>query len=341
VAQSVLTQSSVIGEAFRPSSILPAMKTPPAFAARIAVLAGGDSPEREISLRSGRSVHDALIAKGYNARLLEIETLDDIVPGLNGADVVFSVLHGGSGEDGTVQLLLDVLGIPYAGSGPLACFRAMDKPRSRAAFALKRLRIPQGQAFPGGDPVPFLEGIAREMTFPLIVKPTNGGSTLGVSRVDTGDQLAAAVANLLDGGQTPLVEAFIPGRELTVGILREGDRHVALPVVEIVFPSALFDYQAKYEEGVARFVAPAELDEQTTRNVQEAALQAHEALECYGFSRVDLRLSPENEPFVLEVNALPGMTSMSDLPRSAAARGIPYEDLVERMLTTTWKEETP
>jgi D-alanine-D-alanine ligase len=307
----------------------------------VAVLSGGDSPERAVSLISGNSVHAALVGLGYNAELVRIDTLNDLVPRLAGIDVVFSCLHGGSGENGTVQLLLDVMGIPYAGSGALASFRAMDKGEAKAIFTQKRVPTPAGFAHTKQDLPRFLADVREALVFPLVAKPTNSGSTLGVHVVRDEDELDQAARVILEEHKTLLVESFIEGRELTIGILRIDGRHVPLPIVEVRSPGGFFDYAAKYTDGVAEFVAPAPLDAATTEVVQSAALRAHEALGCYGFSRVDVRLSTDGTPYVLEVNSLPGMTPMSDLPRSALAAGIDYEGLVVHMLATADKGETP
>ncbi len=301
-------------------------------------MAGGDSPERAVSLVSGESVHRTLVRLGYNAELVTIESLNDLVPRLTGVAVVLSCLHGGSGEDGTVQLLLDVMGIPYAGSGALASSRAMDKGETKAVLLQKRIPTPAGLVYVHQDLDRFLADVQQKLTFPLVAKPTNSGSTLGVHIVYNPDELAHAARAIVEEFKTLLVEAFIPGRELTVGILRIDGRHVALPIVEVRSPGGFFDFEAKYTDGIAEFLTPAPLDPATTEAVQSAALRAHEALGCYGYSRVDVRLGEDGVPYVLEANSLPGMTPMSDLPRSAQAAGISYDDLVVRMLATADKE---
>jgi D-alanine-D-alanine ligase len=304
----------------------------------IAVLTGGDSPERAVSLLSGEHVHRALAALGYNARLVSIETLNELAPRLAGVDVVFSCLHGGSGENGTVQLLLDVMGIPYTGSGALASHRAMDKAEAKRLFSQKRVPTPSGLALGKQDLDRFLAEVGEQLSFPLVAKPRDSGSTLGVHIVQSADELERAARSIVAEFKTLLVETFIAGRELTVGILRVDGRHVALPIVEVRSPGGFFDYEAKYTDGIAEFLTPAPLDTATTELVRSAAVRAHEALGCYGYSRVDVRLSEDGVPYVLEVNSLPGMTPMSDLPRSAAAAGIGYENLVVRMLATADKE---
>lgn len=300
----------------------------------IGVLTGGDSPEHNVSLLSGAGVFHALQRLGHCPQMVEIRTLDDLVPGLAGIDIAFNCLHGGTGEDGTVQLLLAAMGISTIGSGPLACARAMDKARAKAIFRSKELPTPAGVSLDLASlDVGISEAIAS-LTFPMIVKPQSGGSTIAVHRAETKAELLSAAQSILVDFDTVLVEPFITGRELTVGILLIDGKEEALPVIEICFPGQLFDYSAKYTNGVAEFLAPAPLSLDTAAQVQEVALRAHQALDCYGFSRVDFRLADDGVPYILEVNTLPGMTPLSDLPRAAAVRGIDYDDLVAKMLAT-------
>ena len=301
----------------------------------IGVLAGGDSPEREVSLLSARGVFDALQRRGHSVRLVEIGTLDDLVPGLRGIDVAFNCLHGGAGEDGTVQLLLDVMGIPTIGSGPLACARAMDKAQAKAAFRSKDIPTPASVSVDTESLEAKLQEAVDTLKFPMILKPQDGGSTISVHCVEIEADLLPAAQSILADFHTVLIEPFIAGRELTVGILLIESEEVPLPVIEIRFPGDLFDYKTKYTAGQAEFLAPAPLSLEVAQQVQEVALRAHQALGCYGFSRVDFRLGEDGVPYVLEVNTLPGMTPLSDLPRAAAVIGIEYDDLVEIMLSTS------
>ena len=305
----------------------------------IGVLVGNDSPEREVSLLSGKGVFDALHRLGRPAQLVEIDTLDSLVPGLRGIDIAFNCLHGGSGEDGTVQLLLDVMGIPTIGSGPLACARAMDKAQAKAIFRSKDIPTPAGVSVDTESLEAKLQEAVDTLTFPMILKPQDGGSTISVHRVETEADLLPAAKSILADFDTVLIEPFISGRELTVGILLVEGEEVPLPVIEIRFPGDLFDYKAKYTDGDAEFLAPAPLSPEVAEQVQQIALRAHQALDCYGFSRVDFRLGEDGVPYVLEVNTLPGMTPLSDLPRAAAVIGIEYDDLVGIMLSTTEKPD--
>ena len=304
----------------------------------IGVLAGGDSPERDVSLVSGNSVHKALLESDHDSRLILIDTLDDLVSQLTGIDLVFNCLHGGSGEDGTVQLLLDVMGIPYAGSRAQACTRAMDKAEAKSIFTRMGIPTPQSALYKEGDLTSFVEEASERLAFPLVVKPTGAGSTIGIHIVHSVAELRAAIVSVMADFPSALVETFIKGRELTVGILRVNGANQMLPVIEIRTPDDFFDFTAKYTEGVAEFLVPADLPKDTARLVQQTALRAHEALGCFGYSRVDLRLSKGGIPYVLEANTLPGMTPMSDLPRAAAADGIAYPELIELMLKTAYEE---
>jgi len=304
----------------------------------IGVLCGGDSPEREVSLRSGHAAHAALVRRGHNAHLIELADLDAFVQAVREVDLAFNCLHGGAGEDGTIALALETLGIPYIGSGPMASFLAMKKDRSRREFATHGIRIPAGLA--AESAVTSIAAIRRRidedpaLTPPLVVKPVDSGSSLDVSLCETLSDVETRVRELLDRRGSLLIEKFIPGHEITVGILDEDGTPQALPVIEIRGPSAIFDYDTKYILGHGEFIVPAPISAETSKASQQASLLAHKALGCSGFSRVDLRLGEDGLPYVLEVNVLPGLTSMSDLPRAADAAGIPYDDLIERMLAT-------
>jgi len=301
----------------------------------VAVLYGGASPERDVSLVSGAHVVEALQSAAFDVRDVCIRTLDELVASLEGVDRVFNCLHGGAGEDGTVQLLLDVMGIPYAGSRAPACYQAMDKSVSKACFEARRIPTPAGRVLQEPSRLDsFVTSVLDTLSFPLIVKPVDGGSTLGVSVVRDQLSLQSACAELLDYPTLPIIETFIPGRELTVGILRLNGKDTPLPVVEIRLSEDVFDYASKYTDGVAEFLAPAPLDAESARVVQDTALEAHHALGCSGYSRVDIRLGDDGTPYVLEVNTLPGMTPLSDLPRAARVAGLSYEECVFAMLHT-------
>lgn len=303
---------------------------------RVGVLFGGNSPEREVSLVSGQHVHAALEGLGYPVLAVEIDNLDDLVPSLRGVDCVFNCLHGGSGEDGTVQLLLDVLGVPYAGSDPRASAICMDKPRAKTVLASKGLAVPREHLFHGESLEDFCEAARNELGFPLVLKPWDQGSSLGVRIVDEEPMLTPFASQILSEFGALFAEEYIYGRDLTVGVLLIDEEERALPLVEMRPKSYFYDYEAKYTKGMTELFVPAPLDEKTTQRVQEAALTAHHALGCYGFSRVDLRLGEDGVPYLLEVNTLPGMTPTSNLPQAAAVLGIAFPQLVEVMLQTAF-----
>ncbi len=302
----------------------------------IAVIAGGDSAEREVSIASGRRVAAALRELGYTADYVEIADLDGIVPGIRGAEAVFNCLHGGAGENGTVQLLLEAMEVPYPGSGPLASALAMDKPRAREAFVGKGLAVPDGLLYQGGEIDDFCDRVVETIPFPLVLKPRDQGSSVGVRIVQDDEELRAQAAEIIGRFGSLLVERYIEGRDLTVGILEIDGEAEPLPIVEMRPKRDFYDYTAKYTPGMTEFLVPAPLPEGVTARAQEAALTAHRALGCRGFSRVDLRLSPEGTPYVLEVNTIPGMTETSDLPQAAEAAGITFAELVEHMLTSAF-----
>jgi len=298
------------------------------------VLAGGESGESAVSRGSGRQILAALRPLGYNARLVDIDGLDGLPQRLDGVHIVFNCLHGGSGENGVVQLLLDVLGISYPGSGPQACALAMDKVRSRGLFASRGLTIPRGEEI-GAEPIEsFCGRMTETLGLPLVVKPTDQGSSLGVRIVERTEDVLEAAGRVLETFGSLLAEEYVAGREITAGILRLDGEDRPLPLLEMRPKTHFYDYEAKYTEGMTEFLVPAPLDSETTARVLHAALTAHEALGCYGFSRVDLRVTDDGAPYVLEVNTLPGMTETSDLPQAAAAIGMDFNTLVEAMLAT-------
>ena len=287
---------------------------------RVAVLFGGPSAEREVSLRSGRAVAKGLAAAGYRCVPVDLPGHELSLPA--GSEAVFIALHGEYGEDGQVQAGFDRQGMPYTGSGSQSSYRCMDKRESKRVF--------RAEGIPTPDYEVLAEGEARSLSLPLVVKPVAQGSSIGVHRVCTDAEWAPAMADALTHGAQVLVEAFIPGRELTVGIV-DGD---VLPVVEIIAPDAWYDYRAKYTKGQTRYVVPADLDAATTDTCRELAWRAFRALGCRGFGRVDFRLSPAGAPYVLEINTIPGFTETSLLPKAAASAGIGFADLCDRIMNT-------
>lgn len=302
---------------------------------KVGVLKGGVSEEREISLRSGEAVYEALKELGMDVSALDIvgatptEFRRQI--GDSGIRVAFIALHGRFGEDGTAQQLLDEMGVAYTGSGPQASRRAMDKAAARECFGRAGLRVPAGYVVGVGSG----ERDAASGRYPKVVKPVASGSSVGLSIVYEKEQLPAALSMARKYDHRVLLEDYVAGRELTVGIL--GD--LALPVVEIIPRREFFDYTAKYTAGITDYVVPAEMPQRLSARAREVGLTAHRALGCRGASRVDMILDKEERLFVLEVNTVPGMTRTSLLPRAAQAAGIGFGELCRRILRLSGKEK--
>lgn len=286
---------------------------------RVGVIMGGVSSEREVSLRSGKAILEALRSKGINAIPLEVG--EDLVQKVLEAkiDVAFLALHGRLGEDGTVQGLLELLRIPYTGSGVLASALAMNKIKAKEIFLHHQIPTPEFIVWHEGAQPPFPP--------PWVVKPASEGSTIGVSVVRDEEELGRAVQEARRYDHQILIEKFIEGKELTVGIL-DGS---PLEVIEIVPKKGIYDYGAKYTPGMTDYLVPAPLPTEVRREVQGWALKAYEALGCSGCARVDLLLD-EQGVWITEVNTLPGMTSTSLVPKAAASEGISFPELVMRIL---------
>jgi len=305
---------------------------------RVAVLKGGRSLERGVSLRSGARVEDALERLGHD--VVGIDVGADLVKRLGAArpDVAFVAMHGVGGEDGTAQELLEILDIPFTGPGAAACARCMDKSLAKHAIREAGLPTPDWFAFSqtafrelgAGDALGEIEG---RLGFPLVVKPSRGGSSLGVRFAAGGREVPQALVSAFSYDERVLLERFVAGRELAVSVL--GDE--ALPVVEAIPAEGdRYDFEARYEIGRTKFVCPAELGEDERAGVTEVALATYRALGCSGFARVDVILAADG-PAVLEANAIPGLTDTSLLPQAAEAAGLSFEQLVERILDLALK----
>lgn len=295
---------------------------------RIAVLMGGISSEREVSLNTGRGVHEALRSKGYDSIAIDWREGADLVGELRAAkpDAVWIALHGTWGEDGCVQGLLECLRIPYTGSGVTASALAMDKVLSKRIFDDHGIPTPDWRVLGAADSPASHAGAVGGV--PCVVKPSREGSTVGITIVKRMEDLDAAVALARRCHGETLFERFIAGRELSVGIL--GD--AVLGTVEIRTKAAYYDYEAKYQRSDNEYLVPAPLDPKVDDEVRTAALRAHRALGCEGYGRVDVRLDESGRPWVLEANTLPGMTATSLLPKIAKHAGIDYATLCERIL---------
>jgi D-alanine-D-alanine ligase len=300
---------------------------------KVGVLKGGRSLERGVSLRSGARVEDALERLGHEVLALEAD--GDMVKRLTAGrpDIAFVAMHGPGGEDGTAQELLEILGIPFTGPGVAACTRCIDKVLAKHELRAAGIPTPDWFAF---NETAFRElgaadalaGLEERLGFPLVVKPSRGGSSLGIKFAENWFDVPEALVSAFSYDDRVLLERFVDGRELAVSVL--GDE--PLPVVEVI-PQAgdSYDFEARYEIGRTTFVCPAELSTGESSAVVEAALGAYRALGCSGFSRVDLILAPDG-PQVLEVNAIPGLTDTSLLPQAAEAAGMSFEQLVEKIL---------
>ena len=281
------------------------------------------SAEQEAALLAGTVAKELPAVAELEARERELlSTGLAELPVVHGADVLFLSVHGGTGEGGTLQAILDVIGVPYTGSGPLASALAMDKDLSKRLFRDAGVPVPASFMTPVAP-----QDISTALGWPVIVKPSKQGSTVGLTLVKQAKDLDAAVRFAAQYDDEVLVEQFIPGRELTVGVL--GD--VPLPVGEIIPKHELFDYECKYTPGMSEETFPAKLDTKLARSLQALALTAHRALKLGGYSRIDFRLSPDGDIFCLEANTLPGMTRTSLFPQAARAAGIEFPELCERL----------
>jgi D-alanine-D-alanine ligase len=301
---------------------------------RVAVLKGGRSLERQVSLRSGARVEDAL--KRLDHEVVPIDVSLDLIRRLREAepDVAFIAMHGRDGEDGTVQELLEILGIPYTGSGVLACVRAMDKVLAKHLMVEEGIPTPEffafnETAFRELGAAEALPAIEERLEFPIVVKPSSQGSALGIKFAGSAGDVPAALVSAFSYDSRVLLERHVDGRDLAVSILDDE----ALPVVEAVpRDEEFYDFEARYEIGRTNFVCPAELPAGVTEQAQELALRTYRLLGCSAFARVDLMLDTGGELTVLEANPIPGLTETSLLPQAAEAAGISFDELVSRIV---------
>jgi D-alanine-D-alanine ligase len=318
----------------------------PGSARRVAVLRGGASLERKVSLRSGAQAQDALRRLGHDT--IAVDPGPEFVVRLSEErpDVAFIALHGGDGEDGTVQELLEGLGIPYTGSGPSACMRCADKVLAKYLMREASIPTPAFHAFreaavKGLGAGSALAAIEGALGFPVVVKPAGQGSALGVKFAHSSEELPAAMVGAFSYDRKILIERYVKGRDLAVSVLggeRAGAEPIALPVVEAIpREEDFYNYESRYEIGMSTFVCPAELDLDTTERAQQLALETYRLLGCHGVARVDLMLEQDSgELFVLETNTIPGMTETSLLPQAADAAGIGFDELVQRILASAF-----
>ncbi len=313
--------------------------------ARVAVLKGGRSLERSVSLRSGAQVQDALARLGHE--VVAIDADERLVPELieRAPEVAFIALHGRDGEDGTVQGLLEALGIPYTGSPPAACMRATDKLLAKLLMIEAGIPTPPFRALREASikelgAAAALPLIQQEVGFPLVVKPATGGSALGVKFARSAQELPGALVGAFSYDGTVLLERYVRGRDLAVSVLGDGTVEAeadggarALPIVEAVpREEGFYDYESRYQIGMTTFVCPAQLPAQASERARGLALETYELLGCEGVARIDLMLDEQERLWVLEANVVPGMTETSLLPQAADAAGIGFDELVEGLL---------
>jgi len=334
---------------------------------KILLLAGGASNEREVSLTSGEAVFEALQRLGHEVQAIDpangksllgsdgrfiisgaSDSTQDVVvtktnspalvkalssPQLQDFEVVFIALHGGAGENGAIQCLLELAGKAYTGSNMTASAVAMDKAITKRLFASAKIPTPDWELYRlASDNIEdrLVEEIHRRFSFPIIVKPNDSGSTIGLSKVDNEADLRPALRMAIKESRNVLVEKYIPGRELTVAVL-DGQ---ALPVVEIKAAGGLYDYEAKYTKGKSEYVVPADVESETSKSIQDAAAKAYDIIGVAGLVRVDFILADSGEFYCLEVNTVPGMTSLSLAPMAAKAVGIGFDELISRIVTS-------
>ncbi|WP_053378463.1 D-alanine--D-alanine ligase family protein [Nitrospira moscoviensis] len=301
---------------------------------RIGVLMGGRSSEREVSLRTGQAVHQSLLRRGYDAVAIDVgdrlpqDLMDQKVA------IAFLSLHGPGGEDGTIQGFLETIGMPYTGSGVQASAVGMHKVVTKTLLAAHDIPVPAGTVVTRGDAPSLAQVLKRaKLKLPVVVKPASQGSTIGVTIVRRALEWKEALALAHRYDSDAMVEAYIPGHEVTVSLLgAAAQTPKVLPAVEIVAPDGFYDFSAKYQKGKTRYLCPAPLPAKILRAIGSLAQRTYEVLGCEGAARVDFRITPKGRSFVLEINTVPGMTETSLLPMAAAQAGMDYDSLVEWIL---------
>ena len=301
---------------------------------KIVVVCGGTSTEAEVSRRTGKAIYDALISKNYCAELLELnpQTFAATIRDKN-CTIVFNALHGKYGEDGLIQGTLDMLKIPYTGSGVLAAALTMDKVATKRFLKSANLSTPKFAVYREVDRSDDLAAeIEKNFGLPVVIKADSQGSSIGVSIVERAEDIDAAIDDAFSFGDEILVEEFIKGRELTVAVMGDEDDAEALPVIEITTTTGRYDYKSKYTKGLSTHIVPADLPDELTAEVQKLAVDTFKLCKCAGVARVDMMLSEDNVPYVIEVNSVPGMTETSLVPDAARAAGIEFPELCEKIL---------
>ena len=306
----------------------------PLTRSKIGVLMGGQSSEREVSLKTGEAVYRSLVRSGYDAVAIDVgpglsQTLQD-----QAIEVAFLALHGPGGEDGAIQGFLETLGIPYTGSGVRASAIGMHKVVTKTELAAQGIPVPRGSVVRQGTAATLNRILTSgKLKLPIVVKPPSQGSTIGVTIVRKPSQWKEALRVAHRYEPEAMVEAYIPGHEVTVSLLSDANGAVTgLPAVEIVAPDGFYDFSAKYQKGRTQYLCPAPLSAAVSREIKQLAIRTYQALGCNGAARVDFRITPKGKPYVLEINTVPGMTETSLLPMAAGKAGLSYDVLTERIL---------
>jgi len=295
---------------------------------KIAVLCGGDGQEREVSLRSGKAVADALNEAGFDAAMIDLKSMDEIEK-IKNFDGVFIAMHGDWGEGGDLQAKLEAMKIPFTGSGSKASALAMNKIKACELFKANGIKIPDGLVW-SGDCEKIFSALGRD----IVVKPSSGGSTVGITilKNSTPEDLIKAVKVAQESYEGEvLIEKYIDGREITAAVWEKDGKIEALPLIEIVPHQGFYDYKNKYTKGATEYIVPAKIDEKDAKIISDMAVKAHEVLGCSGYSRSDFRLSKDGA-YILEVNTAPGMTATSLVPKAAAAVGVSMPEFVKMIL---------
>ena len=299
---------------------------------KIGVLCGGMSNEREVSLRSGKNCFEALKRLGYkNAEMIDVDRNIAKILLEKNIEVAYIALHGKYGEDGCIQGLLEVLGIPYTGSGVKASSVAMDKDFTKRILDNQKLPIIPSIVVNSFE---CLKNKEFNLNYPLMIKPVCEGSSIGMKKVNKPEELESAIKEAEKFNTGIMLEEYLEGKSITVGVLDLEEKTIATPILEFRTKTEWYDYEAKYTEGMTEFILPAEIDEELTKEIQDLSIKSHKAIEAKGMSRVDFLVTKDGKPFILEINTIPGMTDLSDLPAQSKAMGISYDELVEIILNS-------
>lgn len=298
---------------------------------KVGVIYGGVSAEREVSLNSGAGVHAALLEKGVDAHLFDLgeHSLGELEA--EKFDRAFIILHGRYGEDGCIQGVLEIMGVPYTGPGVMSSGVAMDKIMTKRLFIEQNIPTPKYHVVRNAED---LQEAVERLGLPMILKPPHEGSTIGLTKIETAEQLDEALVQAFQYDKILLAEECIVGRELTVAVLGKGEEAQALSIIEIIAPDGNYDFHNKYHSDETQYICPADLSAELSEKIKELSVQAYRAIGGEGWSRVDVMLDANNEPYFLEINTAPGMTSHSLVPMAAKAEGISYPDLCVKILAS-------